>query len=202
MVELIDIYTEDGRKAGRMPKKAYYSWNTDNVPWIKCCTCFVIDEIQKKILFEKRGKRFLDPGKLDLCSGHVQADETPTQSMIRELKEELSITENDSRNIQYLGELKLDYTKLKDETSRKDLKCFVSAYALKIRDVSKIQVDNVEAVSIGWLNLEDTLGFVTNNMTRIPYEQEMKKDYIKIFDNLKKYIYPEINKTKREEKDK
>lgn len=122
--------------------------------------------------------------------------------MMRELREELSIKENDSSNIQYLGELKLDYTKLQDETSRKNLKCFVSVYALKIRDISKIQVDNIEAVNIGWLNLEDTLGFISNNMTRIPYEEEFKKDYMKIFDNLKKYIYPERYQDKTNEKDK
>ena len=104
MSELIDIYTEDGQKIGTVSKKEYYSGNIEDVPWIKCCTCFVIDENGKKVLFEKRGKRFLDPGKLDLCSGHVQSGEVPTQSMIRELEEELSIKENDSRNVHYLGE--------------------------------------------------------------------------------------------------
>jgi len=202
MPELIDIYTEDGKKIGKTTKKEYYSGNTQDVPWIKCCTCFVIDDKEKKILFEKRGKRFLDPGKLDLCSGHVRSEETPIQSMVRELYEELSISEEDSRNVYYLGELKIDYTKLKDETSRKELKCFVSAFALKLRDISKIQVDNIEAVSIGWLNLEDTLGFISNNMTRIPYEKELAKDYRKIFYNLKSYIYPELSKDMNKQKDK
>ena len=132
MTELIDIYTEEGQKIGRISKKAYYSGNIKDIPWIRCCTCFVIDEKGQKVLFEKRGKRFLDPGKLDLCSGHVRSGEVPTQSMIRELDEELSIKENNSRNVHYLGELKVDYTKLRDETDIKQLKCFVSFYALKI----------------------------------------------------------------------
>lgn len=193
MKELIDIYTEEGQRIGTISKKKYYSGNMKNVPWIKCCTCFVIDEDGKKILFEKRGKRFLDPGKLDLCSGHVQSGEVPTQSMIRELDEELSIKENDSRNVHYLGELKIDYTKLKDETDRKQLKCFVSVYALKMKDISSIQIDNNEAISMGWLSLEDAIGFISNNMTRIPYNKELQKEYNEIFDNLKKYIYPELS---------
>lgn len=193
MEELIDIYTEDGKKIGTMPKKEYYSGSMQNVPWIKCCTCFVIDENEKKILFEKRGERFLDPGKLDLCSGHVQSGETPTQSMVRELDEELSVGENDSRNLHFLGTLKIDYTKLKDEINRKPLKCFVSAYALKMKDISSINIDNREAISMGWLNLEDAVGFISNNMTRIPYDEGLALEYTKIFDNLKAYMYPELN---------
>ena len=194
MSELIDVYTEDGQKIGTVSKKEYYSGNIEDVPWIKCCTCFVIDENEQKVLFEKRGKRFLDPGKLDLCSGHVQSGEVPTQSMLRELDEELSIEEKDSRNVHYLGELRLDYTKLKDETDRKQLKCFVSVYALKMKDISGIQIDNNEAVSMGWLSFEDTIGFISNNMTRIPYDNELEHQYIEIFEKLKEFISPTINK--------
>ena len=194
MSELIDIYTEDGQKIGTISKKEYYSGNIQDIPWIKCCTCFVIDENEQKVLFEKRGKRFLDPGKLDLCSGHVQSGEVPTQSMIRELDEELSIEEKDSRNVHYLGELRLDYTKLKDETDRKQLKCFVSVYALKMKDISGIQIDNNEAISMGWLSLEDTIGFISNNMTRIPYDEELQQQYKEIFERLKEFVTPTINK--------
>ena len=194
MSELIDVYTEDGQKIGTVYKKEYYSGNIEDVPWIKCCTCFVIDENEQKVLFEKRGECFLDRGKLDLCSGHVQSGEIPTQSMIRELDEELSIEEKDSRNVHYLGELRLDYTKLKDETDRKQLKCFVSVYALKMKDISGIQIDNNEAVSMGWLSFEDTIGFISNNMTRIPYDNELEHQYIEIFEKLKEFISPTINK--------
>lgn len=196
MDELIDIYTENGEKIGKISKKEYYSGTIKDVPWIKCCTCFVIDDNEKKILFEKRGKRFLDPRKLDLCSGHVQSGEIPTQSMVRELDEELSILETDSRNIHYLGELKIDYTILNDEKDKKQLKCFVSTYALKMKNISNIIIDNNEAISIGWLSFEDAIEFISNNMTRIPYTQELAQQYNNIFENLKKYVYPEL--TKRE----
>ena len=33
-------------------KKEYYSGNIKNVPWIKCCTCFVIDEKGQKVLYK------------------------------------------------------------------------------------------------------------------------------------------------------
>lgn len=161
MAELIDVYTEDGIKKGTMPKKEYYSIQDGNIPWINCATCFVIDEKTKKILFEKRGNRFLDPGKLDLCSGHIRAGELPFQGMVRELKEELSIPEEIGSNIKYLGNVKVDYTKLKDETNRKNLKCFVNVFALTIKDSSIIEIDNKEAINIGWLNFDDTIRIYT-----------------------------------------
>ena len=193
MSELIDIYTEEGQKIGKTSKREYYSGNFNDVPWIKCCTCFVIDEKGQKVLFEKRGKRFLDPGKLDLCSGHVRSGEVPTQSIIRELNEELNIEENNSRNVHYLGELKVDYTKLRDETDVKQLKCFVSFYALKMKDISSIQIDNNEAISMGWLNIDDAISFISNNMTRLPYNEQLEQQYKEIFERLKKYISPELS---------
>lgn len=190
MAEMLDIYTEDGKLLGKVSKKDYYSWEDQStLPWINCCTCFVIDDKNKKILFEKRGKRFLDPGKLDLCSGHIQSGELPLQGMVRELDEELSIGENDSRNIHYLGKMKLDYTNLEDETNRKPLKCFVSVYALKVRDVSSIQIDGVEAIQKGWLSYEDTKGFITNSMTRMPYEDSLAPQYDVIFEKLNSYMF-------------
>ncbi len=189
MAEMIDVFTEQGEKIGTISKRDYYSWSGENLPWINCVTCFVIDDENKKILFEKRGKRFLDPGKLDLCSGHVRSGEIPMQSMIRELKEELSIDQQDSSNLHYLGKMKVDYTTLQDETNRKALKCFVTVYALRMRDINKIKIDNVEAISMGFLDFEDAVGFIQNSMTRMPYEEELENQYSPIFQRLQEYMF-------------
>ena len=189
MAELIDIFKENGEKVGTISKRNYYSWTDENLPWIKCATCFVIDDKNKKILFEKRGKRFLDPGKLDLCSGHVRSGEIPMQCMIRELDEELSIKQEDSQNLHYLGNVQVDYTQLKDETNRKNLKCFVSVYALKMQEIDKIEIDNIEAINMGFLDFDDAIGFIQNSMTRMPYEESLKLQYDLIFQNLKQYMF-------------
>lgn len=187
MEEILDIFTEDGSKVGSMSKKDYYSQDGD-VPWIKCCSCFVVDEKEKKILFEKRGNRFLDPGKLDLCSGHVRSGELPQIAMIRELGEELGIPVHLAVNLHNLGEVKVDYTKLSDETNRKKLKCMVSVYALRLQNRQEIQIDHQEVVRYGWLSMEDTRGFIENSMTRMPYEPNLKTDYDQIFDELQNFI--------------
>ena len=201
MPEMINVYNAQGEKIGTMSKKEYYKLDTEEIPWIKCCTCFVIDSANQKILFEKRGKRFLDPGKLDLCSGHVQAHEVPIQGMVRELDEELNIKEKDSRNLHFLGNVVVDYTNLEDETNRKPLKCFVSAYALKMPDISDIQIDKKEAITMGWLNYEDAIGFITNSMTRLPYEKSLEEQYASIFQSLKQYMGLEKRKNLENSKD-
>ena len=189
MSEILDIFTEDGQNIGTISKKEYYSLKeNDNLPWIKCCSCFVIDKSTNKILFEKRGKRFLDPGKLDLCSGHIRSGEVPQLGMIRELGEELGIKTGIASLIVPLGNVKLDYTSLSDETNRKNLKCFVSLFALKIKDANEISIDNKEVVRYGFLSLEDAIGFIQNSMTRIPYEDNLKDSFEPIFENLKKFI--------------
>lgn len=199
MAEMIDIYTKEGIKIGTISKKEYYSLDGD-IPWIKCCTCFVVDQETNKILFEKRGKRFLDPGKLDLCSGHVRSGEVPIQGMVRELGEELNIPESVARNIQYLGKMDVDYTNLEDETNRKNLKCFVSCYALKVKNQSEIAIDGREAINKGWLNYDDSIGFISNSMTRLPYENSLVEKYDAIFDKLRTFMNLKQNKNVQKEK--
>ena len=199
MAEMIDIYTKERIKIGTISKKEYYSLNGD-IPWIKCCTCFVVDQESNKILFEKRGKRFLDPGKLDLCSGHVRSGEVPIQGMVRELGEELNIPESVARNIQYLGKMDVDYTNLEDETNRKNLKCFVSCYALKVKNQSEIAIDGREAINKGWLNYDDSIGFISNSMTRLPYENSLVEKYDAIFDKLRTFMNLKQNKNVQKEK--
>ena len=58
--------------------------------WLKGVTCFVINE-KGEALIEVRANKGLTPGKKDLCSGHLDNNETETQAMIRELREELGI---------------------------------------------------------------------------------------------------------------
>ena len=201
MPEMISTYTKDGTKIGVIEKKKYYqNPNPNTQPWIKCVTCFVIDENTNKILFEKRGMHQIDAGKLDLCSGHVRCNksslqsELPMQCMIRELDEELSISEDYSRNLKCLGEVAMDYSLLKKERDEHpNLKCLATIYALKMKDISKIKMDGEEVVQMGWLDYDDAIGFVRQNMTRFAYDESSKEQFEGMFLALKEYMYPELS---------
>lgn len=191
MSEIIDVYTKNGIKIGSMTKKEYYFQLKEDIPWIKCTTCFVIDETNKKILVEKRGKTVLDSGKIDLCSGHVQTNEPPFMAMRRELEEELSIPFEESNNLYLLGSVNVDYTILENEDYKNRLKCFVNIYALKLKNISKIKPDNTETTAIGWLSFEDVCNFIRYHMTRMPYEGDLIEQYEKVFKELEKFLFPE-----------
>lgn len=199
MDEILDIFTKDGRKIGMMTKKFYYS-QTGEVPWIKCCSCFVVDKNQNSILFEKRGNTLIDAGKLDLCSGHVQSGEIPRITMTRELSEELGIPKNIASTAQFLGEVAVDYSNLTDPTNRRNMKCIISMYALGITDLSQINIDNDEVVRYAWLPRREAIGFIENSMTRMPYEESLKKQYDIIFHMLDK-LMDRDNKSLNREKE-
>ena len=99
-----------------------------------------------KKFFLKKGEILgIDAGRLDLCSGHVQTGEPTCITMQRELKEELGIETTVSR-LKNLGTVVVDYTKLKDETNRKNLKCFIEIYGTKIQDYNQIKIDEDEVI--------------------------------------------------------
>lgn len=187
MDDLLDIFTKDGRVVGIMPKKYYYS-QTGEAFWIKCCSCFVVDRKEKKILFEKRGNTLIDSGMLDLCSGHVKSGELPRVAMARELNEELGVDMSLGSSASYLGDVYADYSNLSDPTNRRNMKCIISMYALSLDDISRINIDNDEVVRYAWLSRDDAMAFISNGMTRIPYDEDLKKQYDVIFKKLDSYI--------------
>ena len=79
------VYDKDGKYKRTIDKTD--EKNLDESDWLKGVTCFVINE-KGEVLIEVRANKGLTPGKNDLCSGHLDNDETETQAMVRELKEE------------------------------------------------------------------------------------------------------------------
>ena len=90
------VYDKDGNYKRTIDKTE--EKNLDESDWLKGVTCFVINE-KGEVLIEVRANKGLTPGKNDLCSGHLDNDETETQAMIRELKEELGIDLGESMNV-------------------------------------------------------------------------------------------------------
>ena len=93
---LYNVYNKDGELTRKIDKRQELNISEDE--WLKGVTCFVINE-KGEVLIEKRVNKGLTPGKLDLCSGHVDGDETQTQAMIRELGEELGIKTEEAMNV-------------------------------------------------------------------------------------------------------
>lgn len=131
--------------------------------WIKCVTCFVLDE-QGNVLVEKRASKGLHPGQFDLCSGHLEEKETQTQGMVRELNEELGIDNNVSRGLIKL----LDSEKLDFSNTKFAMKVIVSIYALKINSGYNFKIQNEEIENIEWMKIEEFFEMLEQGKTRFP----------------------------------
>ena len=119
------VYDKEGKLRKLIDKNKEKQLNDDE--WLNGVTCFVINE-KGEALIEKRVNKGLTPGKLDLCSGHVDGEETQTQAMIRELKEELGIQLEEAVNV---AKITPDAIPLQLESSGKIKNFFITFYCLK-----------------------------------------------------------------------
>ena len=145
--------------------------------WLEGVSCFVINE-KGEVLIEKRVNKGLTPGKLDLCSGHIDNEETQTQAMIRELKEELGIEIEESMNV-----IKLDSNSapLGFFSSNKKRNFFITFYCLE-RDTSQVKIQEEEIEKIVWLPLEETFALIKSGRTKFPTDYDYEPIFQKVRD--------------------
>lgn len=146
--------------------------------WLKGVSCFVINQ-NGEVLIEQRVSKGLTPGKLDLCSGHIDNFETPTQSMIRELEEELGI----KREISF-SKLKAisqkQPAKLCFNSSGQQRNFFIYFFCLKL-DQPIINFQKEEVSGIRWVPIEECFELIRRGETKFPSDY----DYENIFSKVK-----------------
>lgn len=78
----------------------------------------IITNNEGNVLLLKRRKDLkLDPGKYDLCSGHMKEGEVPTQTMYREIGEEIGVKQGEIKNIERVGDITTPHEKLNNTTT-------------------------------------------------------------------------------------
>ena len=169
-----NVYNENGKIIDEVNKKD--EMNLSSNTWLKAVTCFVLNE-RDEVLIEKRVNKGINPGQLDLCSGHVDINETQTQAMIRELGEELGIGLDEAINVVKVSQ---DDLKFQIESSGKILNFLGTMYCLK-RKSSKVNIQKEEIEKIVWLPLEETFQLIKSGRTRFP----KNFDYEEIFQNVR-----------------
>ena len=167
------VYDKNGKLKQLIDKKKEKELNEDD--WLNGVTCFVINE-KGEALIEKRVNKGLTPGKLDLCSGHVDGEETQTQAMIRELKEELGIQLEESMNA---TKITSNPVPLKFESSGKNKNFFITFYCLK-RNNSDVTYQESEIDKIVWLPLEETFELIKSGRTKFPKNYNYEKIFEKV----------------------
>lgn len=168
------VYDKEGKLRKLIDKNK--EKQLDENEWLNGVTCFVINE-KGEVLIEKRVNKGLTPGKLDLCSGHVDGEETQTQAMIRELREELGIQLEESINV---TKITSDGVPLQFESSGKLKNFFITFYCLR-RNSSDVIFQKSEIDKIVWLPLEETFELIKSGRTKFPKNY----DYKEIFEEVK-----------------
>ncbi len=145
-------------------------------------SCFIINE-EGKVLLEKRANTNITAGAYDLCSGHIDNNETPTQAMVREYVEELhkgTQEEQDrARNEAIQGLIKLDELDLNFKDKEKERNFFIQFYVLKTK-IDKISSQKEEVDSIEWIAMEDVFEMIRKGKTKFPYDKRYEKMFNKI----------------------
>ncbi len=160
--------------------------NLSENDWLNGVTCFVINE-KGEVLIEVRADKGLTPGKNDLCSGHLDNNETETQAMIRELKEELGIGVEEAMNVVKITPKGVP---LGFESSNKIKNFFITFFCLK-RNSSEVKIQEEEIKRYVWLPLEETFELMKSGRTKFP----KNFDYEEIFEKVRNVYY---NKNKTE----
>lgn len=180
------IYTKgrDGKKIyqGSIPFK-----KRKEHMYISTVSCFVIDE-EGRVLVEKRGKSESEPGKYDLVSGHVDNNETPTQTVIREYVEELHNGSDEERekakneaiqNVKKLIELDLTFINDKGKTEKYFIQFYALRTKLKTQTLSKDEVESIERIP-----LEEVFGLIRQGKINFQYDKRFEK----LFQQVREYF--------------
>ena len=190
-------YTK-GKKENKIYKNRISQKNELNQnDYLAGVSCFIIDE-KGNILIERRGNTNITAGEIDLCSGHIDNNETPTQAMIREYVEELhkgSKEEQEQARNEAINNLKkLDELDLEFENKGNKRKFFIQFYTMKTK-LKKCQLQKDEVESIEWLPMEDVFELIRQNRTKFPYDRR----YEKIFEKVKEHYQQKAKIDKEQE---
>ena len=141
-------------------------------------SCFIIDE-NGNVLIEKRGNTKITSGEIDLCSGHIDNNETPTQAMIHEYIEELhNNTQNSNEKEQARNEAidnlkKLDELDLIFKNNGNERKFFIQFYVLKTK-LKNVTLQKAEVESIEWLPMQEVFEMIRQGKTKFPYDERFE----------------------------
>ena len=127
------------------------------------------------LILKRRNDLKLDPGKYDFCSGHIKEGEIPTQSMYRELNEEIGITPEQIKLIQKVGIIGTPHEKFTETLSH----IYHVEVDLTIEQINKMikEVENPEMEKAVYLKDIKVLREKMEkqpNLLRMLYTKQMK----------------------------
>lgn len=181
---------KDGRKVYKgsiVPEGELYSHYS-----LATVSCFVLNK-RGEILVEKRSmNKKITPGILDIVSGHIDNNETPTQAMIREYVEELHAGNKEEQE-KARNEAIENLKKLEELYLICDKKGYYVQFYVMKTNLTTITTQKEEIENIEWIPMEELFEMIQQGKTGIVYDKKLEI----VFQQVRE-TYQEIVKGKEE----
>lgn len=167
------VYDKNGDLRKIIDKK--HEKKLEQNEWLKGVTCFILND-KAEVLVEKRANTELTPGQLDLCSGHLDNDETPTQAMIRELREELGIELEEAINVMKITPKEIPF---EFNNNERTLRFLINVFCLKSKNI-EIKQQEEEVANVCWVPLEECFELIRTGQTKFPSDYDYEEIFQKV----------------------
>lgn len=148
-------------------------------------SCFVVNQKGEILVEERSSEKKISPYALDIVSGHIDNNETPTQAMIREYVEELhsgSEEEKQKARNEAIDKLqKLEELHLICEGRG----YYVQFYCI-MTELEAITRQEEEINNTRWLPMEEVFEMIRQGKTGLIYDKNMEK----IFEQVRQRYRP------------
>lgn len=156
--------------------------NKDTLEFV---TAVITNRQGNVLLLKRRDSLELDPGKYDMCSGHMKEGEVSIISMLRELKEEIGLKQEEILSLTSMGTIPTPHKKFFNT------KCHIYHVLINFSEEQineKIkQVPEPEMETAIFLKDLDVLRNLqkNSNLCRIEYDEKLDEIFKQIQTNLK-----------------
>lgn len=97
-----------------MNKLDKYKIQSSNKDILEFVSAIITNKQGNVLVLKRRNDLELDPGKYDMCSGHMKKGEVSIFSMLRELKEEIGIKQEEINSLRSIGTIPTPHKKFPD----------------------------------------------------------------------------------------
>ncbi len=136
-------------------------------------SCFVLNKKGEILVEERAADKKIMPGILDIVSGHIDGNETPTQAMIREYVEEIhkgSQEEQEKARNEAIHNLK----KLDELHLICNEKGYYVQFYMLLTKLKTITKQSEEIKNVKWIPMEDLFEMIRQGKTGIVYDKRLE----------------------------
>lgn len=158
-MELLDVYDDYGNITGEYVERGIKTKELGPNKHIAICVIF-IENSKHQFLIQKTSKE--KDSVFASTGGHVDKGETPSNSIIREVKEELGIDISND-NVESLGFVRFERP------------LWYLYYLNKDIDINDVKVQQEEVESVQYLSIDEINKLIENNLMRKSHEVLFKE---------------------------